>query len=116
MIFVSHPKFVDERRLQELLRPYHLSGETYAAADRDEVQEWIAAHVAPDGTKDAYILMSDLTSKIKKTITAAQWKKIGSARFKEKAVNFMADGEHCESGIYGGNKLTNFIKGYTLIM
>ena len=63
-------------------------------ATRDEaVTAWIAAHVIRDTSEHAHVRMSALAIEFRKTITAVQWRRVGSLRFKDKAVAYMSEGE-----------------------
>ena len=84
------------------------------AAEQDPSLEWLAANVAKDDGKDAYVDLTRLWGAFKASIpTSAQRKKLNAGRFKEKAIAFMIDGSHFEgSTTIGGKKVSNVVRGY----
>ena len=85
------------------------------AAEQDPSLEWIAANVTKSDAT-TYVEVAKLWGDFKASLPVAQRKKFSAARFKQKAIDYMADGIHMDKTTLQGKSLNNIVKGYSQLL
>ena len=81
------------------------------AAEQDGALEWIACHVA--AKPGSIVELGKLWEAFSQTMSPAQKRKLGAARFKDKAIAHMSDGKHHRGQhTHGDRRIQNCIEGY----